>query len=159
MSGKLHYYEDLKVGQVFRTAEAVVTREEIVGFAARYDPQGHHLDPEAGRETAFGGLVASGWLTGALTMRLIVAGELELAGGFVGLGIDELKWPRAVRPGDRIRAQVEILSMRLSASKPRYGVVKIRAVTTNQDGDTVQTFVAHQLVLRAPVNPPGKTRG
>ncbi len=93
-------------------------------------------------------MVASGWLTGALTMRLMVQGEMKLAGGLVGLGIDSLQWPKAVRPSDRLTATTEVMEMRPSASKPDYGVVKLRTVTTNQAGETVQVLVANQLVRR-----------
>ena len=81
-------------------------------------------------------------------MRLMVQGELNLAGGWIGLGIDTLQWPRAVHPGDRLTAVTEVLEMRPSASRPKYGVVKLRTVTTNQAGETVQVLVANQLVLR-----------
>jgi len=150
MSQDRIYYEDLAIGRRFHTAAVEVTSAEIAEFAARFDPQPFHLDEAAGKESAFGGMVASGWLTGALTMRLMVQGELKLAGGLIGLGIDSLQWPRAVRPGDRLTAVTEVMEMRLSASKPDYGVVKLRTVTTNQDGKTVQTLVANQLVRRRP---------
>jgi acyl dehydratase len=148
MSQDLIYYEDLAIGRRFQTAAVEVTAADIAEFASRFDPQPFHLDEAAGRGSVFGGMVASGWLTGALTMRLMVQGEMKLAGGLIGLGIDSLQWPRAVRPGDRLTAATEVMEMRLSASKPDYGVVKLRTVTTNQAGETVQVLVANQLVLR-----------
>ena len=159
MSGGTVHYEDLAAGRIFRTGSVEVTAAQISAFAAQFDPQPFHMDPAAGEGSVFGGMVASGWLTGAITMRLMVDGEMRLAGGLVGLGIDQIQWPRAVRPGDRLTAATEVISMRPSASKPAYGVVKLRTTTTNQDGETVQVLVAHQLVLRQPVSPPEKARG
>src|SRR5580693_5064941 len=104
MSEDLVYYEDLTIGRRFSTATVEVTAAEIVEFATRFDPQPFHLDEAAGKGSAFGGMVASGWLTGALTMRLMVQGELKFAGGLIGLGLDTLQWPEAVRPGDRLTA-------------------------------------------------------
>jgi acyl dehydratase len=148
MSGEFLYYEDLAPGRRFRTGIAEVTAAEITEFAARFDPQPFHLDAAAGEQSVFGGMAASGWLTGALTMRLMVQGEMRLAGGLIGLGIDSLQWPRAVHPGDRLTAVTEVVEMRPSASKPEYGVVRLRTETTNQDGETVQILVANQLVRR-----------
>lgn len=142
------FYDDLAVGRVFRTDTIDVTAEEITTFAARYDPQPFHLDPEAAKQTVFGGLVASGWMTAALTMRLMVNGEFKFGRGVVGLGVETLQWPRPVRPGDRIGAAVEIVAMRVSESKPQFGVAKIRTTTTNQHGETVQVMVSNILVPR-----------
>ncbi len=100
----------------------------------------------------FGGLVASGWHTAAISMRLFVTGGLKLAGGSVGLGVDELSWPRPVRPGDTLRLETEILEVRPSKSKPDRGVIRIRNVTTNQDGEIVQSFLASVLVRRRPAD-------
>ena len=142
------YYEDLAIGRRFSTATVEVTAAEMIEFASRYDPQPFHLDEVAGRASVFGGLVASGWMTGLLTMRLMLNGEMKLAGGMIGLGVEALQWPRAVRPGDRLTAVTEVMEMRLSTSKPDYGVVKFRTTTTNQAGETVQVFHVNQLVLR-----------
>jgi acyl dehydratase len=125
-----------------------VTAEEITSFAARYDPQVFHLDPEAAGQSVFGGLVASGWLTASLTMRLMVTSEFKFGRGVVGLGVDSLRWPAPVRPGDQLTAAVEIVAMRVSESKPKFGVVRIRTTTTNQHGTVVQTLVSNVLVER-----------
>jgi acyl dehydratase len=142
------YYEDLALGRVYRTAAVDVTAEEIRTFAARYDPQPFHLDAAAAQESVFGGLVASGWLTAALTMRLMVQSEFRFGSGVVGLGVDTLKWPRPVRPGDRLTATIEITAMRVSASKPGFGVMKIKTTTANQREETVQVMVSNVLVRR-----------
>lgn len=98
------YFEDLAVGQTFRTDKVTVEAGAIKAFAAEFDPQPFHLDEDAARESFFGGLVASGWHTAALTMRLFVEGEFTIAGGLIGLGVEELRWPRPVHPGDVLRA-------------------------------------------------------
>lgn len=142
------FYEDLVIGQVFQTAAVDVTAAEIVDFAARYDPQPFHLDETSARQSFFGELVASGWMTAALTMGLLVRSEMKLAGGLIGLGLESVHWPHAVRPGDCLRATTEVLALRTSASKPEYGIVKLRTTTRNQADNVVQVMVANQLVLR-----------
>ena len=145
------YYDDLAVGRKFGTGTVEVTAAEMIAFASEWDPQPFHLDEAAGRNSVFGGLVASGWMTGLLTMRLMLNGELQLAGGMIGLGVEALQWPRAVRPGDRLTAVTEVLEMRLSASKPDCGIVKLRTTTTNQAGEAVQVLEVNQLVLKRAV--------
>lgn len=142
------YYDDLSVGRVYRSGTLGVTAEEITTFAARYDPQPFHLDPIAAGRSVFGGLVASGWLTAALTMRLMVTSEFSFGHGVVGLGVESLRWPQPVRPGDELSATVEIEAMRVSASKPGFGVVKIRTTTTNQRAEIVQVMSSNILVQR-----------
>ena len=127
-----------------------VTEQDIIAFAREFDPQPFHLDPAAAEQTVFKALVASGWHTAAMSMKLFVTGELQPVGGSVGLGVDELRWPRPVKPGDTLRLETEILEVRPSKSKPDRGVIRIRNVTTNQDGEVVQTFAASVLVRRRP---------
>lgn len=146
------YYEDIEIGRVFYTGSIEVSAEEITTFAARYDPQPFHLDVAAGTEHGvFGGLVASGWLTAGLTMRLMILSDFKLAGGAVGLGIDSLRWPRPVRPGDRLTSVIEIRAKRLSESKPGYGIMRIDTTTTNQNGEVVLTKSSNVLVPRRPL--------
>ena len=142
------YLEDLHVGDRFGSEVLEVTRESIITFARDFDPQPFHLDANAAEQTVFKELVASGWHTAAMSMKLFVAGGLRLAGGSVGLGVDELRWPRPVKPGDILRLETEILGVRPSQSKPDRGVIRIRNVTTNQRQEVVQTFVASVLVRR-----------
>ncbi|MFA5057596.1 MAG: MaoC family dehydratase [Opitutaceae bacterium] len=141
-------YEDLTGSEEFRTATMPITREMIVAFAAQFDPQPFHLDEEAGKKSIFGGLAASGWMTAALTMRLVLEGEPRFTGGAIGLGIDSIAWPRPVRPGDHLSAVSTIVSKRLSQSKPDYGIVKLRTTATNQHAEVVQVMVASILVHR-----------
>jgi acyl dehydratase len=144
------YLEDLHVGDRFGSGTFAVTEQGIVDFAEDFDPQPFHLDLDAARRSVFRGLAASGWHTAAMSMKLFVSGELQLAGGSIGLGVDELEWPRPVRPGDILRLQTEILEVRPSRSKPDRGIIRIRNVTTNQDGEVVQSFLASVLVRRRP---------
>lgn len=146
-------YESLAVGRVFHAGRVAVTAEEIIGFAQRYDPQPFHVDAAAAVQTIFGGLVASGWMTAALTMRLMIGGEFSSDRGVVGLGVETLQWPRPVRPGDELTATVEIIALRASESRPAFGVAKIRTTTLNQSGETVQVLVSNILVPRRPRSP------
>ena len=142
------YYEDLAVGQVYRTDSIVVTKEEMLAFASRYDPQPFHLEEPAGRKSVFGGMAASGWLTAALTMRLMILSPFRFANGVIGLGVESLRWPRAVFAGDTITAAIEVTAMRASESKPQFGVVKFVTTTTNQRGEIVQLKTSNVLVPR-----------
>ena len=142
------YLEDLAVGQKFGSGRLRVDAERIKSFAAEFDPQHFHLDEAAARDSIFQGLAASGWHTAAMTMRLLVGSELKPAGGIIGAGFDELRWPRPVRPGDELRVESEVLDVRASKSRPNQGMVKVRTTTLNQDGEAVQIFVANLIVPR-----------
>ena len=117
-------------------------------FAREFDPQPFHLDRAAAKKSVFGGLVASGWHTAAITMRLLVTSDLNLAGGAIGLGVDELRFPRPVRPGDILRLELEIVDVRESQSKPDRGTARIRYATRNQKNEIVFTQTATVLVPR-----------
>ena len=145
------YFEDFAAGQKFRGATRLrVEAERVKSFAAEFDPQPFHLDEAAARRTIFGGLAASGWHTAAMTMRLLVECDLKPAGGIVGAGFDEFRWPRPVRPGDELWIEAEVLAVRPSASRPRHGVARTRIATLNQDGEAVQVLVANLIVQRRP---------
>ena len=145
-----HYLEDLKVGDRFVSKRYPVTAEAIVNFARQFDPQPFHLDAAAAGASVFRGLAASGWHTAAMTMNLFVTSSLKLAGGSIGLGVDELRWPRPVRPGDLLQLTTEILEVRPSRTKPDHGIIRIRNTTTNQDDAVVQSFMANVMVRRRP---------
>ncbi|MGN6143729.1 MAG: MaoC family dehydratase [Mesorhizobium sp.] len=145
MPAKALCLEDFKVGQTFRAGAYRIDAEAITRFAAEFDPQPFHLDPTAAEASFFGGLVASGWHTAAATMRLLVDGALPVAGGVVGAGGDEIRWPRPVRPGDTLSVETEILEVRPSRSNPKVGLLKVRMRTLNQSGDEVQVAVANIL--------------
>jgi len=144
----VRYLEDFAEGQIFGSGRLVVSAEKIRAFAAEFDPQPFHLDEQAAQGTVFRGLAASGWHTAALTMRLLVESELQPAGGIVGAGGEELRWPRPVRPGDELHLKSEVLEVRASKSRPTQGVIKVRTTTFNQDGEPVQILIASLVVPR-----------
>ena len=141
------FFEDLEPGQIFSSKTIRVTAEEIIAFAAQYDPQPFHLDETAAQNTFFRGLAASGWHTAALTMKLLVESDFNPAGGLIGAGLEELRWPRPVRPGDELNIKVEILEVRSSRSKPHQGIAKIKTTTLNQYDKAVQIYIAQIIVL------------
>jgi acyl dehydratase len=143
-----HYLEDFAAGQSYGSARLTVTEEAIKAFAAQFDPQPFHLDAAAARSSIFRGLAASGWHTAAITMRLLVEGELRPAGGIVGLGFDEFRWPVPVRPGDELHVESEVLEVRPSKSRPDQGLIRVRNKTLNQKGEMVQLQTGSLLVLR-----------
>jgi acyl dehydratase len=147
--GNSLYFEDLPVGRRVTTASITVDAEAIKDFAARFDPQPFHLDEQAARKTFFGELVASGWHTAALTMRLLVTSGLPIAGGVIGAG-GEIQWPRPTRPGDVLKVVSEVVAAKPSNSRPDRGTVTVRSETLNQRGDVVQVMTARLVVPRRP---------
>jgi acyl dehydratase len=143
------YFEDLPVGFCTSTGSIVIEADDIKQFAQRFDPQPFHLDERAAEKTFFGGLVASGWHTAALTMRLLVTSGLPIAGGVIGAG-GEIQWPRATRPGDTLRVVSEVTAAKVSASHPERGMVTVRSETLNQRDEVVQIMTARLVVPRKP---------
>jgi acyl dehydratase len=139
------FLEDFAVGDRFETPEVEVGAEEIIEFARRFDPQYFHVDPEAAQASVFGGHVASGWHTAALTMRLWIDHGPPVSGGLVGLGAEELRWG-PLRAGDRIRAVGEVVEVRPSRSGAPRGVVRMRLRTLNQRDEEVQHMITAILV-------------
>ena len=142
------YYEDLEIAKTYGSSEITVNENEVIEFAKAYDPQPFHTDKAAAKESVFGMLVASGWHTAALTMRLRVTGELQLAGGWIGLGIESMKWPKPVLPGDTLHATFEVIEKRESKSNPSRGIIRVRTCTYNQRGESVFETVSVQIVLK-----------
>ncbi|MBA3317216.1 MAG: MaoC family dehydratase [Gemmatimonadales bacterium] len=142
------YLEDLSVGQRYAGGSVALDAEAIRAFAGAFDPQPFHLNEAAAQASVFGRLVASGWHTMALTMRLLVEGELQPAWGLIGLGADELRWPRPVQPGDVLRVQWEVLEVHPSGSKPDRGTARLRVTTRNQRDEVVLTLITTILVPR-----------
>jgi acyl dehydratase len=142
------FLEDLAPGQVFTSnARAIVDAASIKRFAGEYDRQPFHLDEAAARPTFFRELVASGWHTTAMTMQLIIE-TLPLSHGIIGSGVDELRWPRPVRPGDTLRLHCEIIDVQPSKLRPSRGTVRVRMTTLNQNDEPVQTMVANLMAFR-----------
>ena len=140
----LLYLDDLRVGQRFTSETYAIDASQIKQFAAEFDPQPFHLDEAVAEGSVFRGLVASGWHTAAVTMRLL-AGSVPLAGGMVGVG-GEISWPRPSRPGDLLHVESEIIEIRPSHSKPDRGVVTLRGTTFNQNQEPVYLLTAKLVV-------------
>jgi acyl dehydratase len=148
MTGGDLYFEDFTVGREFRTDGVTVTEGQIIDFALTFDPQPFHLDVEAAKQSIYGGLIASGFQTIALTFRLFAQTRALAAGSLGSPGVDEVRWLRPVRPGDTLRATVQVVEQRPSASKPDRGVVRMHWTTLNQRGEPVLTMTSLQLVRR-----------
>ena len=149
MDGDL-YFEDFTPGREFRTDGVTITEGQILDFALAFDPQPFHLDVEAAKETIFGGLIASGFHTIALTFRLFAQTRALAACSLGSPGVDEVRWLRPVRPGDTLRATVTVLEQRPSTSKPGRGIVRLHWTALNQRGEPVLTMASMQLVRRRP---------
>ena len=153
---KTLYLDDLHVGQRFTSDTHLIDEEQITAFAKQFDPQPFHLDAGAAKGTLFGGLVASGWHTAAITMRLLVQSGMPIAGGVIGAG-GEITWPKPTRPGAVLRVESEILELRPSRSRPDRGLAIMRSETRNQFGETVQVLAAKLVVPRRPELSPHTT--
>ena len=147
------YFEDFTPGREFRTDGATITEAQILDFALAFDPQPFHLDVEAAKQSIFGGLIASGFHTMALTFRLFAQTRALAACSMGSPGADELRWLRPVRPGDTLRAIVRVVEQRPSTSKPDRGIVRLQWTTLNQAGDPVLTMTSMQIVRRRPGAP------
>lgn len=147
MSGDLKYFEDLVVGTKASFGRYEVTRDEVVEFASKYDPQPFHLSDEAAAQTHFGRLAASGWHTAAMAMRMAVENMKDQRSASLGSpGLDELRWLKPVYPGDVLRCESELLDKRVSRSRPEMGITKGRTTVFNQHDEPVMTFVANGLI-------------
>ncbi|HWT96395.1 MAG TPA: MaoC family dehydratase [Terriglobales bacterium] len=144
-----YYLEDLEIGQRFTSGTHALDQAQILAYARQFDPQPFHADPEAARDTFFGGLAASGWHTASITMRLLLDGGAPIAGGVIG-GWAEINWPQPTRPDDILQVESEVMSVTPSRSKPDRGMVTLRTITRNQKGETVQTLLAKLVVPRRP---------
>jgi acyl dehydratase len=139
------HLDDLEPGQVYQLGSQSLSQKEIVAFAERYDPQPFHVDPAAAAGTIYGGVIASGWQTACVFMRLFVDGLLSRSAAMGSPGLDDLRWLKPVRPGDTLEARVEVLETRPSRSKPDRGLARLRCVVADQSGTDVLTFVANVL--------------
>jgi len=142
---KILFLEDLSVGMRFQTSTHTLDEGQIIRFAKEFDPQPFHSDAVAAKKTFFGELIASGWHTAAVTMKLLVTGECRLAGGLIGMG-GEAVWPTPVRPGDTLRVESELIEIRLSQTRKNRAIVTLRSETLNQNNEIVQKLTAKLLV-------------
>ena len=146
------YFEDFTVGREFRTDGATLTESQILDFALAFDPQPFHMDVEAAKQSMFGGLIASGFHTMALTFRLFAQTRALAACSLGSPGVDELRWLRPVRPGDTLRATVQVVEQRPSGSKPDRGIIRLHWTALNQRSEPVLTMTSMQLVKRRPAS-------
>jgi acyl dehydratase len=144
------YLDDLKPGDAFESPRHTITQDAIIAFAREYDPQPFHTDPAAARAMFFGTLIASGWHTAALTMRMLTETQMDIAHGLIGAGVEDLRWPASMRPDDTIHVRVDVLEVRASKSRPEIGIVRARVRTLRDDGIAVQEMIANLVV---PVRP------
>ena len=144
------HFEDFEPGQVFDLGSRTVTTDDIVRFAREWDPQPFHVDPEAAKDSAFGGLIASGWHTGAMWMRMYVDSLLEGTAAMGSPGIEELRWLAPVRPGDTLTGRLTVLETTPSERRPDRGTVRIRAEMINQEGVTVMAMTSRGHFGRRP---------
>ncbi|HUC63459.1 MAG TPA: MaoC family dehydratase [Alphaproteobacteria bacterium] len=144
------YFEDFKPGDAIDTAPAVLGADEMIAFARRYDPQSFHIDAEAAQRSLYGGLIASGFMTMAVTFRLFFETGALGASNMAGLGFEEVKFAQAVRPGDTLKATVTVESARPSSGRPDRGVLALRYRAFNQRGEEVLSFLCIHLVRRRP---------
>lgn len=145
----MYTFEDLTPGRRFELGSIGVSQDDVVDFARRFDPQPFHVDAKVAEAGPFGGLIASGWHTAALTMRLLVDGLLNQTAGMGSPGLDSVRFPYPVRPGDTLHASVSVVAARPSERKPDRGLVTFRVETQNQAGITVMTMEAMTIVRRA----------
>ena len=146
----MRYFEDFQPGQVIELGSRTITRDEIVAFARQFDPQPFHLDDEAAGKTIYGGLIASGWHTGAISMRLLYDGLVSDTMSLGSPGVDELRWVKPVRPDDTLSGRITILECTPSRSKPDRGIVRSIVELRNQHGDVVVTVKGLSLFGRYP---------
>ena len=140
------YFEDFPEGLTVDLGSRQLTQEEMIAFAREYDPQPMHVDPEQARGSIYGGLIASGWHTASLAMRLVVDHYVSRVASLASPGVDELRWPTPVRPGDSLRLRTTILETRRSRSKPDRGLVRTRAELLNQHDQIALSLVAMNLI-------------
>ena len=145
------YFEDFNIGQQFTKGSVTIDKDSAIAFAKEYDPQYFHTDEQAAKNSVFGQLVVSGWQTAAITMRLKAESDLsQVSGGLIGLGLESVKWPQPVYPGDSLRIVITIIDKRFSKSKPGYGVMKYKVETFNQHDALVMAMFTSVLIPCAP---------
>jgi acyl dehydratase len=143
----IEWFDDLKIGMRFKTGETTVSKEDIKRFASEFDPQPFHLDDAAAEKTAFKGLAASGWHTAAIVMNLVVQARPFGPHPLLGMGVDDLRWMKPVRPGDTLHVEGEVVELIPS----RQGIVQVKWTAYNQQGEAVYTFNPIGTVLRRPL--------
>lgn len=148
----MKYFEDIEIGHKAAFGRYEVTREEVLEFARKYDPQPFHLSDEEAAKTYFGRISASGWHTAAMTMAMLVENmKANPQAGLGSPGVDELRWIKPVYPGDTLRVETEVFEKRQSQTKPHMGFFKSRMTVFNQNDEPVMTMVSNGIVATRPV--------
>lgn len=147
------YWEDFQIGHVAEFGDKLVTEEEIIRFAREFDPQPFHLDSEAAKKSLFGGLCASGWHTCAMTMRMVCDEYLLRSASLGSPGLENLRWIKPVRPGDRLRVRFVVLDARPSSSRPTVGLIRTRWEVMNQNNEEVMQIESNAMFARRPPTP------
>ena len=146
----MRYWEDIKKGEVFELGSRTMDKERMIAFAREFDPQPFHTDEKAAEGSIYGGLIASGWLTGSTLMRLLYDGFLKDSASLGSPGIDELRWLKPVRPGDTLTARLTVIEATASRSRPDRGIVRTRMELMNQGGEAVMTITGVNFISRRP---------
>ena len=146
----MRYFEDFKPGESVQLGSHTITRDEIIAFGRQFDPQPFHVDEEAARATSFGGLIASGWHTGSLIMRLFCDGIIGDTASLGSPGIDEMRWLKPVRPGDTLSLRMTVTDCVPSRSKPDRGIIRTLLELSNQRGEVVVSIKGMNLIRRRP---------
>jgi acyl dehydratase len=147
---EIRYFEDYVPGLSVDCGSFELDQSQIIAFAEQYDPQPFHVDPHSAKDGPFGGLIASGWQTTSMMMRQVVENFISAESGLGAAGVDEIRWPHPVRPGDTLHVRATVLEARLSRSKPDRGIMRSRMDVTNQDGEIVMTAIGTNFVLARP---------
>jgi acyl dehydratase len=142
------YFEDYEVGVTYELEGFELSEAEMIDFASQFDPQSFHVDPDAAKDSIYGGLIASGWHTGSRAMRVLVEGYVSSVASLGSPGVEEIRWPRPLRPGDRLTVRVTVEKARVSKSKPDRGLVHSLTEVLNQDGEVVMSLRSVNLILR-----------
>jgi acyl dehydratase len=146
----VRYWEDIKEGEVVELGRRTMDKERMIAFAREFDPQPFHTDEKAAEASIYGGLIASGWLTGSTLMRLLYDGFLKDTASLGSPGIDELRWLKPVRPGDTLTGRLTVIEATASRSRPDRGIVRTRMELMNQDGEAVMTITGVNFISRRP---------
>ncbi len=144
------YFEDFEVGQTIELGSRTVSEAEIITFATEFDPQPFHIDPEAAAASFFGGIIASGWHTGSIFMRMLVDAFLSSTESMGSPGIDEVRWVKPVRPGDTLTGRITVLELSTSKSRPHLGILRSRSEMLNQHGEVVMSLIGVTFLGRRP---------
>jgi len=146
-SAENRFFEDYVPGSVHEFSGVSLDESEMIDFARRYDPQPFHTDPEAAKGSVYGGLIASGWMTAGLMMRLFVEHYLPVGASLGSPGVDELRWLKPVRPGDSLLLRVTVSKTKRSRTKPDRGIVHSYIEVLNQNREVAMTMKAMNLIL------------